>query len=292
MDFSSAMSADDAIASLQGGGTGESGQGEGDPSPSSAPIEGGEAGQQTNENVFYDATRVPAELQPSFREMQAAWTKKSQEAADALRWHKSFSESYGDIEEVSGFLDTLRDPDGLYSFVQTLAQELGITPAQAEQAIEQAQEIGNNQNPQGSANSPQNPNDLNRPMTVQEFMQWQQQQEQKEVQRREDVEIDRMLQGLEIPESLKGQEQEFSYHVLAQANRLPAHLGYAERIKRAQASVRSMLDAYASAQSATANETNGSAPAPLGGGMPSGSGDRQDPNKWPAISDLRRDLGT
>lgn len=284
------MPADEATALLQG----SADQSASDGDSNTEPIEGslqdaGTSNDAPQENVWFDAKKVPAELQPTFREMQASWTRKTQEAAEAMRWHKSFTENYGDVNEVTGFLDTLRDPDGLYNFVQTLAQELGITPAQAAQVAQQVAGNDLTGNSQQTPNdlTPQqgevNPNDPNRPMTMGEFMAWQQQIQQQDAERQEDAQLDGILKSLNIPD-------EQQYYVLAEANRLPAHLGYSERLKRAHANLQSMFDAYASSQVTKAAETNNTAPTPFGGGMPSGGNDTNT-NQWPSKSQILRDLG-
>ena len=87
---------------------------------------------------------LPEELQPGFKQLQAAFTRKTQELAEQ---RKQFEE-FGDPEQVQQaveLFESLKNPEYLQSFHQELGsvlQELGLSPAEA---AEVAQEITNEQ---------------------------------------------------------------------------------------------------------------------------------------------------
>lgn len=83
---------------------------------------------------------LPPELQPGWKQLQGAFTRKTQELAEQ---RKQFEE-LGDPEEIrraTDFFQSLNDPEYLQAFHQELGnvlQEMGLSPAEAAQA---AQEI-------------------------------------------------------------------------------------------------------------------------------------------------------
>jgi len=90
---------------------------------------------------------LPDELKPGFKQLQAAFTRKTQELAEQ---RKQFEE-LGDPEEIrraTDFFQSLNDPEYLQAFHQELGsvlQEMGLTP---QEAAEAAQELTNEAQPQ------------------------------------------------------------------------------------------------------------------------------------------------
>jgi len=83
---------------------------------------------------------LPAELQPGWKQLQGAFTRKTQELAEQ---RKQFEE-LGDPDEIrraTDFFQSLNDPEYLQAFHQELGnvlQEMGLSP---QEAAEAAQEI-------------------------------------------------------------------------------------------------------------------------------------------------------
>lgn len=235
-----------------------------------------EAEQTPEQEVaaFYDATKVPEALQPSFKEMQAAWTKKNQEFTP----YRDFEKSYGKLDEVKAVMDQLRDPQGVLNWWVGVAQELGVSQEKLSALFAQAQEAtpvapaGTPAAPAGAAN----PNDPNRPMTLAEFQGWQaaqqQAQYQAQVQSSEDAQVENALTQLKVaPEARQ--------FVLVAAQQQPANLGYGERIRRGYEQYQSHLDGYMQSKQAAA-AANASAPRGLAGAMPGAGGSPAGPRNF------------
>jgi hypothetical protein len=206
-------------------------------------------GQQTSEELFFDNSKLPPELQPTHKEMQAAWTKKVQEVAP---WRKL--EQYGSAEEVGQFLSQFSEPQGILNWWFQVAQELGV-PQEALAKLLQGE-----QGP-GQQNAGQQPDDLAQPMTKQEFLQWQQQQQAVAVRQQEDAEVASALQQLQVPPEIQDQ-------VILAAYRQPFHLGYTERLKRGYTQVQEAQKAYLSRAQGEAARKNEAAPRSMGGSAP------------------------
>ena len=129
--------------------------------PEQAPAAGTtepEANAQEEDSFMggdFNPDLLPDELKPGFKQLQAAFTRKTQEIAEQ---RKQFEE-LGDPDQVRQAVDlyqSLQDPQYLQSFHQELGnvlQEMGLSPAEAAAA---AQEITSEVQPQ----EPQLPSDL------------------------------------------------------------------------------------------------------------------------------------
>lgn len=239
-----------------------------------------QGGNPAADEVFYDAKKL-AELDPrlvpSYKDMQGSYTKKTQALADQAREYeayKQFEQTYGGrdaLTQAQGLLDLIRDPSGkgnveLFALV---GEALGLTRQQLAGLWGEGQ-----QTPGAQAPSQPNPNDPNRPMTVAEFQQLQVQWQQDATNAQEDQQVEGLLgqYSKQVDLSSKAEGNPARDFVLLAAERLPAHLGYAERIKRGVEAYQSHLDAYAAKVGQRTLDANSTAPRPLGGAMPGSSG--------------------
>ena len=167
-------------------------------------------------DVFYDASKVPDHLKPSFTEMQKAWTQKTQEIAP---W-KGLSK-YGQAEEISTFLENLQTEEGALGLFLDMADKLGIPR-------DSLAELANKQVSTDSSVD----EDEDAPMTRAEFRAWQQAQEEaKWTQEAESAkaqanrEIDEAIAefGITDPDELQA--------VYSYAATHPVELGHKERIR-------------------------------------------------------------
>jgi len=224
-------------------------------------VEPGDETPQPEEDLFYDATKVPEALQPTFRDMQAAWTKKTQDAAASL---KRF-EDYGSVDEVASFLDQFQSTDGVLAWWFNIADQLGV-PREALGRL-----LKGGTSPEGG--EPDEDEDLLDPsekrirqleQQLQGLTQAQQQSLTQQQEAQEAAEVDSALKEYEVTE-------EEADIVLLHAFRQPAHLGYRERIKRGVESARGSLDQVVQKRAAASKEKRDALPTKLGGTLPTTS---------------------
>jgi len=107
-------------------------------------FESGDSSEDSFMGEDFNPDLLPEELQPGFKQLQANYTRKTQELAEQ---RKQF-EGLGDPEQVQQaveLFESLKNPEYLQSFHQELGsvlQEMGLTPAEAAQV---AQEITDEQ---------------------------------------------------------------------------------------------------------------------------------------------------
>jgi hypothetical protein len=70
---------------------------------------------QTHEESFFDPTKVPEELKPAYKQMQADYTKKTQEIATIRKEHESLkaqAQKYSRYEQYAPILEEMLSPNG------------------------------------------------------------------------------------------------------------------------------------------------------------------------------------
>lgn len=219
---------------------------------------------QQQEETFFDASKVPPQLQPSFREMQAAWTKKVEAAKEETKWLDAYGVSR---EQLRSFLDQINHPQGLRSWWEGIAQQYGLSPAQLQSMLNGGQPHGNQngyQQPQPAQQQvqqqPQYQDPSQRPMTIAEFQAFQQQQQFAAQAAAEDREVETALKELKVPEAA-------TQMVLGAAMAQPQWLGYTERIKRGLDQYNQMVN-----QALASSPKGPGAPKPMGGTIPNPTG--------------------
>lgn len=212
---------------------------------------GAEDEAQSQEEVFFDATKVDPALQPSFKEMQAAWTKKVQEVAP----YRRFSE-FGEPDEVYDFLQNFTSQEGVLKWWFQVANQLGLTQEQLAQLLggEAEDDVDSRENPYQQEKQPDY-------LTREDFIKWQQQVADQQRQTQEDFEVERTLKELGVSE----EDEPF---VLIAAAKQPRNLSYAERIKRGYEQVQGRYEAVVSQRAEAARQKKEKVPTNLSGGIP------------------------
>ncbi len=90
-------------------GEGETGQGQ--PTP-----------EQASEETFYDASKVPPELQATFREMQGAQTQKSQQTAQLRKQYEAGLSQFEGAQKKAQVMDQLLQDPRFQDFINTVDQ--------------------------------------------------------------------------------------------------------------------------------------------------------------------------
>ncbi len=100
--------------------------------------------EDTFDGGAFNPDQLPPELQPGWRQLQAAFTRKTQELAEERRQLDSQLASLGDAEQVQQAMElftAMQDPRNwvqLHEELSTAMQQYGLTPAQADQAAAEA----------------------------------------------------------------------------------------------------------------------------------------------------------
>lgn len=100
--------------------------------------------QDTFDNGAFNPDQLPPELQPGWRQLQGAFTKKTQEMAEERRQLEAQLASLGDTEQVQQALElytAIQDPRNwaqLHTELSEAMQAHGMTPAQADKAATEA----------------------------------------------------------------------------------------------------------------------------------------------------------
>lgn len=95
--------------------------------------EGGDQGQSPpgskqetySEDSFYDASQVPPELQGSFKEMQGAFTKKTQQLAELRKQYEGELQGLGSVRQKAQVMDQLLRDQRFVDFLNTVDQQGG-----------------------------------------------------------------------------------------------------------------------------------------------------------------------
>lgn len=224
------------------------------------------------EEAFFDAAKVAQldpRLVPSYKEMQGAYTKKTQEIAEQRKAYAAFEKQYGDLSTVSTFLGSIAEPEGLLNWWAQVGEEMGLNrqqlaalfdatggdPAQVAQVVEGAEK---------PAGLPL-PNDPNRPLTVAEFQRHQQEIQAAEARQAED----RTVQTVMSKAGINPGDAQYLW-VIQAAQRQPQYLGTEVRLQRGLAEYKQHLDSYAAQTAAKHATKQAAAPKGLGGGLPAG----------------------
>lgn len=72
----------------------------------------------------FDPNSLPPELQPAYRLMQADYTRKRQQDAEAVRLYQQVQEQGIDLDAAAQLYQTVQSPDGLLTFVQEASRWL------------------------------------------------------------------------------------------------------------------------------------------------------------------------
>lgn len=167
-------------------------------------------------------------------------------------------------DDIHEFLSIFADPRQFLSWYRETAQ--GMPPEILRQVV--ADLIQNEE----AAPEPQE--DPKRPLTVEEFQQYQQMQQQMAVQQREDREVESTLRSLKVPKEDREYVIRFAQSEKAKAPRI----SLAEALKRGQATFRKRLEAHAASAAQTTQEHAAKTPGALGG-SPAAPADKHD-GEW------------
>lgn len=223
------------------------------------------------EEAFFDAAKVAQldpRLVPSYKEMQGAYTKKTQEIAEQRKAYAAFEKQYGDLSTVSTFLGSIAEPEGLLNWWAQVGEEMGLNrqqlaalfdatggdPAQVVAAVE-------GEKPAGLPL----PNDPNRPLTMADFNRYQQEQQAIVARQQED----QTVQTAMAKAGINRDDPQYLW-VIQAAQRQPQYLGTEVRLQRGLAEYKQHLDSYAAQTAAKHAAKQAAAPKGLGGGLPAG----------------------
>jgi len=109
-----------------------------EPTPGATEFESADSDEDSFMGNDFNPDLLPDELKPGFKQLQAAFTKRTQEVAEQ---RKQFEE-FGDPERIRQSLDlydNLQNPEYLQSFHAELGnvlQEMGLSPAEAAAAAQ------------------------------------------------------------------------------------------------------------------------------------------------------------
>lgn len=241
-------------------------------------VEGNDQTEATNQSVegsaeeaFFDAAKVAQldpRLVPSYKEMQGAYTKKTQEIAEQRKAYTAFEKQYGDLNTVSTFLGSIAEPEGLLNWWAQVGEELGLNRQQLAALFNATggdptavAQVVEGQKPEGLPL----PNDPNRPLTVAEF-----QKHQQEIQAAEARQVeDRTVQAVMAKAGITQDDPKWMW-VIQAAQRQPQYLGTEVRLQRGLAEHQQYLDSYAAQTAAKHATKQAAAPKGLGGGLPAG----------------------
>lgn len=84
-----------------------------------SPADGASGGESAAPGAFYDASKVPPELQPTFREMQGAMTKKAQQLAEIKKQAEATVRGRSDKEAM---LDQIMAEPRFVAYLRSLAE--------------------------------------------------------------------------------------------------------------------------------------------------------------------------
>jgi hypothetical protein len=151
---------------------------------------------------------LPEDLQPGWKQLQAAFTRKTQELAEERKAYEALG-SREELEQAREFYQSLQDPEYLQAFYGELGnvlQELGLSPEQAAAVAEEVAPPATPELPPEMARVAETDPELapfiqefaNMRSELQEFKQQQEQQQQAMAAERQlmdqAAEIDRMVQ--------------------------------------------------------------------------------------------------
>lgn len=211
--------------------------------------------------AFFDATKVPAELQPTFKEMQAAWTKKTQGLGEAY----NVFEELGGIEEAVPFIKQFTSPEGTIAWFKHIASEIGTDAAAQLLGIEFEDEAYDDSD--FGYDDEELDDDFDQPMTRAEFLEWQEAQQAQKRAEVEDAQLAALFDTLGINDDSE------RYFVANAALKHPVHLGMEERLRRGASDHQKYLDAKLEARSKQRQEIEANGVGGLGGGTPSSDTD-------------------
>lgn len=208
--------------------------------------------QATEEEVFFDANMVPEPLRESYRQMQGAFTKKTQEIAPWRGLSK-----YGTADELGEFLEGLQSQEGLLGFWFDVADRLGLDREDLTALMAGGGEEENllDENTFGTEEVEDGDDP---PLTRSQFEQWLRSQEATRV----EAEEDRLVQDTLEELGVKPEEERF---VLAAAMQYPQNLGYTERLRRGYADFQEFTKNAISSAQQTRQEQLNNVPDDLGG---------------------------
>lgn len=201
---------------------------------------------------FYDASKVPAELQPTFKELQAAFTKKTQEVAP---WRKLQDLGMTADEAYQAIAD-MKNPDKTIDNWIAMSRQVGLSDEQIIALFQDEQEVVTPANVQQPESGPDS-----RYMTVEQFQSWQYQQEQDKAMATENKKIADTIKRLEIP-------AEIEHLAIAAALKQPEHLDSARRLELGWDSIKKWKEAEIASVRSKDEINDARTPAPLGGGAP------------------------
>lgn len=111
------------------------------PTAPEAPAEPLEASEDTDDGgQFFNPDALAPELMPAWKQLQAAYTRKTQELAEQRKQIEAFG-SIEDLETAVDLYGRISDPSNwaqLHSELSEAMQQLGLTPAQADAAAAEA----------------------------------------------------------------------------------------------------------------------------------------------------------
>lgn len=209
---------------------------------------------ETEYAPFFDASKVPAELQPSFKEMQGAWTKKMQGLGDI----NSAIEAFGGIEEAAPFINQFTTPEGTLAWFKHIASQIGPEAAVELLGYEVKGEEDHYQDSEDDDDE-----SFDAPMTRAEFLEWQQSQETQRQEEIEDKQLNELFSSMGITDDNE------RYFIANAALKHPVHFGLEKRLQLGkqehEAYLTGKLDSRVAQQREAAQDGVGS----LSGGTPS-----------------------